>query len=234
MTMRLLRVRRLLLRVCSVLAVLLALACGGGLAAPAQAAPPPFQAPFAGPPGPGTWFVGQWYGNTVWSHMYQYPAGQGLHFGIDFNAPCGTIVRAIGDGTVFAVDGPYGAAPHNVVVQHGGDLYSLYGHLLQRANLVPGQPVRQGDPIALSGEPDGNCEHDPHLHLEIRKSAMRQTVNPVPLLNVDWWRATLGIRRNGLAFERDLDHPDRWMTISDQPDVTFGDAYLNAYDRAWP
>jgi murein DD-endopeptidase MepM/ murein hydrolase activator NlpD len=201
---------------------------------PGQTTPAPFGPPFAGPPGPGAWFVAQWYGNTVWAHRNPYPAGQGLHFGVDFNAPCGTPVVAIGDGVVFAVDGPYGAAPHSVVIAHPDGLYSLYGHLLERAPLTPGQPVRRGDPLARSGEPASRCDADPHLHLEIRRAEMRETVNPVPLIALDWQRATLGIRRTELAFERDLDAPERWTTIADQPDVTFGGPRLNGFPNAWP
>lgn len=201
---------------------------------PARAAAPLFVAPLAGVPGPGSWFVGQWYGNTVWAHDNPYPAGQGLHFGIDFLTPCGTPVRAIGAGTVFAVDGPYGSNPHNVVIEHADGLFSLYGHLLQRADLTPGQVVQVEQPIALSGDPAGRCDLDPHLHLEIRRNMMRETTNPVPLLRVDWHRATAGIRRNGTTFVRDLDNPIRWMTIADQPDVLFGNARLNDYRRSWP
>ncbi len=205
-----------------------------GVTPPARAAGPPFGPPFAGSPGPGSWFVAQWYGNTVWSHQHPYLSGQGMHFGIDFNAPCGTPVLVIGDGVVFAVDGPYGSAPHNVVIQHPNGLFSLYGHLLERAPLAVGQPVRAGQPIARSGDPTEACDLDPHLHLEVRRNAMRETVNPVPLMAVDWHRATIGLRRNGLAFERDLDAPGRWMTIGDQPDITFGGPRLNNYPRAWP
>lgn len=216
-------------------ALVLATVSLAGDARPARATTPPFGPPFAGPPGPGAWFVGQWYGNTVWAHRNPYRSGQGLHFGVDFNARCGTPVLAIGDGTVFAVDGPYGAAPHNVVIAHADGLFSLYGHLLERAPLEPGQPVRAGDPIARSGDPDGpRCDIDPHLHLEIRRAEMRETVNPVPLIALDWRRATIGVRRTGLAFEHDLDNPGRWMTIADQPDVAFGEPPLNDYPRAWP
>jgi murein DD-endopeptidase MepM/ murein hydrolase activator NlpD len=218
---------------CGIVALLLATAVASSTT-PVRAAAPVFAAPLAGPPGPGSWFVSQWYGNTVWAHDNPYPAGQGMHFGIDFNTPCGTTVLAIGDGTVFAVDGPYGAAPHNVVIAHADGLFSLYGHLLERANLTPGQPVRTGDPIAKSGDPAGRCDLDPHLHMEIRRDMMRATVNPVPLLQIDWQRATAGIRRNGTTFSRDLDNPDRWMTITDQPDVVFGGPRLNDYARWWP
>ena len=78
------------------------------LAVPTASAAPPFAGPLAGAPGPENWFVAQWYGNTVWSRDNPYQSGQGLHFGIDFNTPCGTAVLAIGDGVVLAVDGPYG------------------------------------------------------------------------------------------------------------------------------
>ena len=218
----------------SIVMLLLASAFLSGWARPAQATDPPFGPPFAGPPGPGTWFVAQWYGNTVWAYQHPYPTGQGMHFGIDFNAPCGTPVLAIGDGTVFAVDGPYGSAPHSLVVEHPNGLFSLYGHLLERPPLTPGQPVRAGDPVARSGDPTGRCDLDPHLHLEVRRAAMREAINPVPLMRLDWRRATLGLRRNGLTFERDLDAPARWTTIADQPDISFGGPRLNDYPRAWP
>lgn len=66
----------------------------------AQAAPggqsetgPIFGLPFNIPPGPSTWYVIQFYGNTLsaftWRYLW-YEAGQGLHFGVDFAAKCGT------------------------------------------------------------------------------------------------------------------------------------------------
>src|SRR5574341_1586297 len=54
---------------------------------------PPFSLPFDQPPGPGTWYVSQFYGNTQFAYEYGdrwYQAGQGLHFGLDFDAKCGT------------------------------------------------------------------------------------------------------------------------------------------------
>lgn len=212
----------------------LSLASWLALVAPSEAAEAPFGPPLANMPSPATWYVAQWYGNTVWSHDNNYPTGQGLHFGIDFNTLCGTTVQAIGDGVVFAVDGPYGSAPHNLVIEHPNGFLSLYGHLLEQPTVTVGQQVRKGDPVALSGDPAGRCDLDPHLHLELRKPGMRETVNPVPLLNVDWRRATAGIRRHGTTFERDPDNPDRWMTIGDQPDVVFGGPILNRYQRGWP
>ena len=59
----------------------------------------PFGLPFADPPGPSTWLLVQAYGNTTTAFRWrlsQYGAGQGLHFGLDFSARCGTTVVAIG------------------------------------------------------------------------------------------------------------------------------------------
>lgn len=229
--------RRMMLRGVAIVAALaISAVLNAALASARQ--PAPFGSPFAGPPSPATWFVSQWYGNTVWAHQNRtvvYGAGQGIHFGIDFTAPCGTPVLAIGDGTIFAVDGPYGSRPHNVVVRHPNGLFSLYGHLLERPRVTPGQPVRAGEPIALSGDPAGErCDAEPHLHLEVRRNEMREAINPVPLIGLDWQRATIGIRRNTNLFERDLDAPGRWTTIGEQPDITFGAPLINEFPRAWP
>ena len=118
----------------------------------AGAVAPPFALPFAGPPGPSTWYVTQWYGSTVWAYRNwrdQYSQGQGLHFGVDFAAPCGTPIHAIGDGVVFAVDGPYGAAPNNIVINHQNGYYSLYGHMFKRSTLQVGQQVKKGDVLGI-------------------------------------------------------------------------------------
>lgn len=67
----------------------------------------PFILPFKGPPGVDTWLLAQAYGNTVGAYLQRdttYAAGQGVHFGIDLSAPCGTEIVAIADGVVFAVD----------------------------------------------------------------------------------------------------------------------------------
>ena len=60
-----------------------------------------FGLPFAGKPGVNTWLLGQLYGNTTGAYRRRgsdYRAGQGIHFGMDFSARCGTPVVAIGAG----------------------------------------------------------------------------------------------------------------------------------------
>ncbi|HEX2914402.1 MAG TPA: M23 family metallopeptidase [Chloroflexia bacterium] len=198
----------------------------------------PFSLPFSGPPGPATWYLRQWYGNTRWAyrqHRALYSQGQGLHFGVDFWTPCGSEALAIADGTVISIDGPYGSAPHNLLIRHSNGLVSLYGHLLKRSSLRVGQSVRQGEPVGTTGAPSGaDCDTHPHLHLEIREGNLGGTRNPVTLINADWYNLTLGVPSEGLQFQIDLDNPARWQNIYDQPNVRFGGALLNDYARSWP
>lgn len=200
-----------------------------------QAAPPPFRLPFAEPPGPDTWLLGQPYGNTIFAYRARaatYWAGQGIHFGIDFDAACGTPVLAIGDGTVVAVDNPYhGAGPHNLIIDHPNGYGSLYGHLRQRSHLRIGDQVRAGDSIGVVGDPDLTCASRPHLHLEIRDRGSYHAYNPILFIDADWESLALF---GPVGFERDLDDPRRWMTPFDQPDTIFGDPLLNDFANPWP
>lgn len=115
---------------------------------PAQTAQAkPFILPFAAPPGPDTWLLGQMYGNTTGAYSNRrnfYAAGQGLHFGLDLSAPCGTEIVALGDGVVIGADGPWGSAPHNLLINHENGWMSMYGHLLETPKLKAGDRVRQG------------------------------------------------------------------------------------------
>ena len=199
---------------------------------------PPFGLPFDLPPGPNSWLLVQPYGNTI-SAFFQrattYRAGQGLHFGVDFSARCGTPIVAIGDGIVSKVDAAYhGSAPHNLMIDHPNGYASFYGHLLERPDLTPGQAVRRGQVVALVGDPDETCTSRPHLHLEIRNvGAYNQAFNPVPLIDADWDSIALtGAVQHGFA--RDLSAPRRWQYLDDQPPVSFGGGLVNDYANPWP
>jgi murein DD-endopeptidase MepM/ murein hydrolase activator NlpD len=196
-----------------------------------------FGLPFRTPPGPDTWLLGQGYGNTTGAfnqRRTQYGAGQGLHFGLDFSCPCGTPVVAIGDGVVNAVDGPYGSAPHNVMIDHGNGYSSLYGHLVERSTDVRvGQRVQKGQVIGRSGDSQFTCYSAPHLHLEIRNAAKNRAYNPIPLIDADWPSLAL-IGSFNRGFARDLTDPRRWQHVDEQPEVIFGGRLLNDYQQSWP
>ena len=197
----------------------------------------PFILPFAGPPGPDTWLLAQPYGNTTFAYRYRssaYWAGQGLHFGLDLAAPCGTPVLAIGDGIVHSIDSWHGAKPHNLMINHSNGYASFYGHLLVRSHLKAGQQVSAGDVIGLSGDPDLTCASRPHLHLEIRDAPNHtRAFNPMPLIDADWERIAL-IGGHPIIFEQDINHPRRWQELLDQPNIRFGFPLVNDYDNPWP
>lgn len=199
----------------------------------------PFILPFKEPPGPNTWLMGQAYGNTVGAYFNRnttYRFSQGIHFGVDLSAPCGTEIVATADGVVALVDATaYGSMPHNLIIDHPQLGYAtLYGHLLERSTLSPGQEVKQGEVVALSGDPEETCFGRPHLHLEIRDYPGRGwKYNPVTLIDVDWDNlALVGSFRSG--FERDLDDPRKWQHLDDQPPAVTGGAIINDFANPWP
>jgi hypothetical protein len=197
----------------------------------------PFQLPFAQSPGLDTWLMGQPYGNTTGAYRQRlttYGASGGIHFGLDLSAPCGTPVVAIADGVVFAVDGPFGSPPHNLTIDHPELGYaSMYGHLLEAPNLIPGQPVKQGQVIALSGDPGETCRSRPHLHLEIRDLNHIRKFNPVTLIEANWDNLAL-TGGSGRDFARDLAEPRKWQSLYDQPEARTAGPILNDFDNPWP
>ena len=213
----------------------------GAAAGPAALQPPeerPFRLPFLDPPGPGTWLLGQAYGNTTGAYRQRriiYEAGQGVHFGVDLSARCGTPIVAIGDGVVTKVDAlEHGSAPHNLMIDHANGYASFYGHLLERPALEPGQTVQAGEIVAKVGDPDGNCASRPHLHLEIRNAGLyTQAFNPMLLIEADWDSLAL-VGPFGTGFARDLSEPRRWQSLYDQPEVRFWGPILNDYANPWP
>lgn len=87
----------------------------------------------------------------------------GHHAGTDIGAEMGTDVRAPNSGQV-AFTGQLQAYGNVVVIDHGGGLYSTFGHLSQ-IDVTQGQTVRTGDVIAQSG--NTGLSTGPHLHWEM-------------------------------------------------------------------
>ena len=99
-----------------------------------------------------------------------------LHAGIDVSAPRGTPITATSGGTVIfaAWRGGYGNA---VIIDHGGGISSLYGHL-SSFSVGAGQQVERGallGGVGATGTATGN-----HLHFEIRLAGT--ATDPAPYL----------------------------------------------------
>ncbi|MFB6421990.1 MAG: murein DD-endopeptidase MepM [Candidatus Malihini olakiniferum] len=95
------------------------------------------------------------------------------HRGVDFSMPVGTPVLSVGDGEVFAASqGPN--TGNYIEIRHSRQYTTRYMHL----NLLlvkPGQKVKRGDRIALSGNTGRST--GPHLHYEFWVN--QQAVNPL-------------------------------------------------------
>jgi murein DD-endopeptidase MepM/ murein hydrolase activator NlpD len=100
------------------------------------------------------------------------------HRGVDYAAPIGTPVWAAGDGKVIfrGVQGGYGNV---IILQHGGNITTLYGHLSRFANARVGSRVRQGEIIAYVGK--SGLATGPHLHYEYRVNGVHRNPRTVSL-----------------------------------------------------
>ncbi len=96
---------------------------------------------------------------------------QGFHGpynAVDIGAPVGTPIAAAADGVVITTKSPsgwnggYGGL---TIIKHGNGSQSLYAHQ-SRIDVTPGQSVKQGEQIGLSGNTGRST--GPHLHLEFR------------------------------------------------------------------
>jgi murein DD-endopeptidase MepM/ murein hydrolase activator NlpD len=113
--------------------------------------------------------------------------GEGaFHSGIDIDAPTGTAVRASADGEVTGatLGAGYG---RQIVLDHGHDVITLYGHLSSIA-VVPGQRVTRGQVIGYVGQ-TGRAT-GPHLHYEVR--VHKVPVNPHKYLRTNYAQVAMG------------------------------------------
>lgn len=85
------------------------------------------------------------------------------HKGVDYAAATGTVIKAAGDGRVQFV-GTKGGYGRVVILEHGGGVSTLYGHMSRFAGIRNGQRVRQGTTIGFVGS--SGAATGPHLHYE--------------------------------------------------------------------
>lgn len=90
------------------------------------------------------------------------------HRGVDYGAPEGTPIYAVGSGTIktLATDG---AAGNHIKIAHDSDFESWYLHLHHFASgLARGARVEQGDIIGYVGTTGAST--GPHLHYELHRN----------------------------------------------------------------
>jgi len=101
------------------------------------------------------------------------------HKGVDYAAPKGTPVKAAGDGSII-FRGRKGGYGNCLIIQHGGNVTTLYGHLSGFAKSAGrGSRVSQGQVIGFVGAT--GLATAPHLHYEYRLNGVHRNPRTVPL-----------------------------------------------------
>ncbi len=97
------------------------------------------------------------------------------HRAVDIACEYGSVITAADDGIVIKAQGGYnGGYGIMVVVDHGGGMQTLYGHL-SKFFVNTGDTVKAGDGIGVEGSTGRST--GPHVHFEIRINGVR--VNPL-------------------------------------------------------
>lgn len=128
-----------------------------------------------------------WSGSLSWPLRGRISSGYGrrihpiyrvrkMHTGIDIAASTGTAIRAVAPGKVVHA-ARWGGYGNCVIIDHGGDLATLYAHC-SRFAVNDGDDVKQGEIIGYVGST--GLATGPHLHFEVRRDGRH--VDPMPLL----------------------------------------------------
>ena len=89
-----------------------------------------------------------------------------FHAGLDFSAPSGTPIYATAQGVVKTAGNLGNGYGNHVVINHGYQYTTLYGHMF-RIKVRPGQTVKRGEVIGYVGNTGKST--GPHLHYEVMK-----------------------------------------------------------------
>lgn len=123
------------------------------------------------------WPIDAVFGISCGFHCQDYPYRHilGPHTGIDLPTHMGTTVRAGADGYVARAADSGGPGYSYVLVLHGDNLSTVYGHL-SSISASSGQFVTRGQVIGSSGGAPGSrgagLSTGPHLHFEVRKDGL--------------------------------------------------------------
>jgi murein DD-endopeptidase MepM/ murein hydrolase activator NlpD len=109
------------------------------------------------------------------------------HMGTDYAAPIGTPVHAAGDGRV-CFEGQRGGYGNAIVLSHGANISTLYGHMSRFArNVHVGTRVQQGEVIGYVGMT--GLATGPHLHYEYLTNGVHRNPQTVQLPGAEPLRA---------------------------------------------
>ena len=97
-----------------------------------------------------------------------------MHAGLDFAAPQGTPIYATADGVVQTSGNTGNGYGNHVVINHGYNYETLYGHMV-RVKAKSGQKVRRGEVIGWVGSTGKST--GPHLHYEVHKNG--NAIDPI-------------------------------------------------------
>jgi murein DD-endopeptidase MepM/ murein hydrolase activator NlpD len=101
------------------------------------------------------------------------------HKGVDYAARVGTPIKAAGDGRVVHAGGKGGYGT-TVILQHGGNVTTVYAHMSRIASSVRiGRRVEQGQVIGYVGKT--GLATAPHLHYEYRLNGVHRNPRTVSL-----------------------------------------------------
>ena len=145
------------------------------------------------------------------------------HHGVDYAAPTGTPVKAVGEGVV-TQRGWAGGYGNQIIVKHSASLESMYAHLSGYARgLATGQRVRQGQVIGFVGST--GLATGPHLDFRLRQSgkfidptkAINPRGEPVPKRAMAEFEKTVALELAYLKGEKNLSEYAVDSVVPDAP-----------------
>jgi murein DD-endopeptidase MepM/ murein hydrolase activator NlpD len=129
-----------------------------------------------------SWPVEPIFGVSCEFHCAGYPYAYliGPHAGIDIPTYVGTPIRAPADGYIGRLHDSRGPGYSYILMIHGDDISTVFGHASGFGDVAEGQRVSRGTVIGYTGGAPGmrgaGLSSGPHLHFEVRKN--NATINP--------------------------------------------------------
>ena len=118
------------------------------------------------------------------------------HYGVDYAAPVGTPVHAMGDGKIISASATENGSGNMVKIQHNSVYATAYSHLSRFGEgIAPGKFVKQGDIIGYVGS--SGLATGPHLDFRFYQNG-----SPIDPLKVDAPSVKPVSEENRVKFEK--------------------------------